>query len=206
MKIKSKISNGVKRLFDIVSSIMAIIITSPVFLFVVFLIKKESPGPVLYRAQRVGKNGKVFTMYKFRTMVVNADKIGGPSTAADDPRLTRIGLFLKKYQLDELPQLINVIKGDMSIVGPRPEVKVYVDMMTEEEKNVILSVRPGITDLASLWNFHESEILKGSADPEKTYMEEIRPEKLRLQQKYVRESSIWLDIKIIFQTVFKVFK
>ncbi len=195
-----------KRLFDIVSSMVGLVVASPVFLYVIFLIKKESSGPIFYKAQRIGRGGKMFIMYKFRTMVVDADKIGGPSTAADDPRLTKIGLFLKKYQLDELPQFINVLKGDMSIVGPRPEVRVYVDMMTEEEKNVILSVRPGITDLASLWNFHESEILKGSTDPEKTYMEEIRPEKLRLQQKYVRESSIWLDIKIICRTVLKVFK
>ena len=195
----------IKRAFDIVSSVVGFLITLPVFLFVVFLIKKESPGPIFYRAQRVGRNGKAFVMYKFRTMVINADKIGGPSTAADDPRLTRIGMFLKKYQLDELPQLINVIKGDMSVVGPRPEVKLYVDMMTEEEKSVILSVRPGLTDLASLWNFHEAEILRGSVDPEKTYMEEIRPEKLRLQKEYVEDSSFWLDMKIIFKTIIKIF-
>jgi len=195
----------IKRLFDIVSSAIGLILTSPIFLYVVFLIKKESPGPVLYKAQRVGKKGKMFTMYKFRTMVVNADKIGGPSTAADDPRLTKIGLFLKEYQLDELPQLINILKGDMSVVGPRPEVKMYVDMMTKEEKNVILSVRPGLTDLASLWNFHESELLKGSPDPEKTYMEEIRPEKLRLQQEYVKSRSFWLDMKIILRTIIKIF-
>lgn len=196
----------IKRLFDIVSSAFGLVITSPLFLYVVFLIKRQSPGPIFYNAQRIGKNGKPFTMHKFRTMVVNADKIGGPSTSADDPRLTKIGLFLKKYQLDELPQLINVLKGDMSVVGPRPEVKVYVDMMTKAEKNVILSVRPGITDLASLWNFHEAELLKGSPDPEKTYMEEIRPEKLRLQQEYVKKASFALDIKIIFQTITKLFK
>jgi len=196
----------IKRLFDIVSSTAGLLIVSPIFLYVICLIKKESPGPIFYRAQRVGKGGKLFTMYKFRTMVVNADKIGGPSTAADDPRLTKIGLFLKKYQLDELPQLINIIKGDMSLVGPRPEVKMYVDMMTDEEKSVILSVRPGITDLASLWNFHEAEVLKGSADPEKTYMEKIRPEKLRLQQEYVKTSSFLLDVKIILKTIIKIFK
>ena len=139
-------------------------------------------------------------------MVVNADKIGGPSTASDDPRLTKTGLFLKKYQLDELPQLFNVLKGDMSLVGPRPEVKIYVDMMTNEQKNVILSVRPGITDFASLWNFHEGEILKGAKDPEKEYVEKIRPEKLRLQIKYVNEMSFLTDIKIIFQTILKIFK
>lgn len=206
MKIKLLIYNGLKRLFDFLSSIIVFVIVLPIFLFVVFLIKKESSGPIFYKAKRIGKNGKEFVMYKFRTMVVDADKIGGPSTAADDPRLTKIGLFLKKYQLDELPQLINVIKGDMSVVGPRPEVKMYVDIMTEEEKNVILSVRPGITDFASLWNFHEAEILKGSTDPEKDYMEKIRPEKLRLQIKYIKERNFFLDIKIIFQTILKIFK
>jgi len=195
-----------KRLFDITSSAIGLVVTLPIFLFVIFLIKKESPGPVFYNAKRVGKNNKDFVMYKFRTMVVNADKIGGPSTAADDPRLTKIGLFLKKYQLDELPQLFNILKGDMSFVGPRPEVRTYVDMMTNEEKSVILSVHPGLTDLASLWNFHEAELLKGSVDPEKTYMEEIRPEKLRLQQEYVRKASFLLDIKIIFKTIAKLFK
>jgi len=144
-------------------------------------------------------------MYKFRSMVVNADKIGGPSTAGDDPRLTRSGQFLKKYQLDELPQLINVFKGDMSLVGPRPEVKTYTDMFTEEEQ-AILSVLPGMTDYASLWDFHEGDILKGAADPEKAYMEKIRPQKLRLQLKYVREHSFTVDMRIIFQTVARVFK
>jgi lipopolysaccharide/colanic/teichoic acid biosynthesis glycosyltransferase len=145
-------------------------------------------------------------MYKFRTMVIGADKLGGPSTAADDPRLTGIGLFLKKYQLDELPQLINVFKGKMSLVGPRPEVEMYVDMMTIEQKNAILSVRPGMTDYASLWNFHESEILKGAKDPEIAYQKLIRPKKLALQMRYVKECSLWVDIKIIFLTIFKIFK
>jgi len=139
-------------------------------------------------------------------MVTGADKLGGPSTAADDPRLTKIGLFLKKYQLDELPQLVNVLKGEMSLVGPRPEVKMYVEMMTAEQKNVILSVRPGMTDYASLWNFHESEILKGAKDPEIAYQKLIRPKKLALQMKYVRERSLWVDIKIVFLTIFKIFK
>jgi len=145
-------------------------------------------------------------MFKFRTMVQGADKMGGPSTAADDPRLTKIGLFLKKYQLDELPQLIDVLQGKMSLVGPRPEVKMYVDMMTPEEKNTILSIRPGMTDTASLWDFHEAEILKGEADPEKAYMEKIRPNKLKLQQEYVKTRSFWLDLKIIFKTMLKIFK
>jgi lipopolysaccharide/colanic/teichoic acid biosynthesis glycosyltransferase len=139
-------------------------------------------------------------------MVPDAEKLGGPSTAGDDPRLLKIGHFLKKYQLDELPQLINVLKGEMSLVGPRPEVKMYVDMMTEEEKNIILSVKPGMTDLASLWNFHEGEILRGSPDPEKTYQEKIWPEKKRLQIKYIKERSFWLDLKIILKTILKIFQ
>lgn len=133
-------------------------------------------GPVFYRGVRVGRNGKLFRIYKFRTMVVNAEKIGGSSTADDDPRITRIGKFIRKHKLDELPQLINVLKGEMSFVGPRPEVQHYVNMYTAEEK-AMLSVKPGITDWASLWNSDEGAILAGSPDPEKTYMEEIRPEK-----------------------------
>jgi len=194
-----------KRLFDVLFSVFGLIITSPVLTIVALAIKISSPGPVFYKGERVGKNGKHFKIFKFRTMVENAEEMGGPSTPADDPRLTRIGNFLKKYQLDELPQLINVLKGEMSFVGPRPEVKIYVDMLDEKEKKAIFSIRPGITDLASLFNFHEGEVLKGSPDPEKTYMEKIRPKKLELQIKYVKESSFWLDIKIILKTIAKIF-
>lgn len=196
----------IKRLFDILFSLLGIIVLSPILVIVALAIKKSSPGPVFFKGERIGKNRVPFRMFKFRTMVVDADKLGGPSTASDDPRLTRIGLFLKKYQLDELPQLFNVFLGQMSLVGPRPEVKVYVDMMTEEERKTILSVRPGMTDWASLWDFHEGEILKGSADPEQAYMEKIRPQKLKLQIKYVKERSFIVDLKIIFETVFKVLK
>ena len=132
--------------------------------------------------------------------------MGGPSTASDDPRLLKIGLFLKKFQLDELPQLINVLKGEMSFVGPRPEVKIYVDLLSEQEKEKILSLRPGMTDFASLWNFHEGEILKGSSDPEKTYLEKIRPKKIELQLKYAKERNFWLDIRLILKTIAKIFK
>ena len=138
-------------------------------------------------------------------MVVNAEKLGGPSTADDDPRITKVGKFVRKFKLDELPQLLNVLKGEMSFVGPRPEVQMYVDMFTEEEK-AILSVRPGITDWASIWNPDEGAILAGSPDPEKTYMETIRPEKIRLQLKYVRERSFWNDLKIIAQTIIAIIK
>lgn len=194
-----------KRLFDLFFSFFGLLFLLPLILVIAILIKKEDRGPVFYLGKRVGKNGKEFSMFKFRTMVQNADKIGGPSTAADDARLTKIGLFLKKFQLDEIPQLVNVLKGDMSLVGPRPEVKIYVDMMSQEEKDVILSVRPGMTDFASLWNFHEGELLKGAEDPEKEYMEKIRPKKLELQKKYVKERSFLIDIKIIIKTVLRVF-
>lgn len=196
----------VKRLFDITLSFFGLVITSPLLVLIASLIKLDSPGPAFFRGTRIGKFGKPFKIFKFRTMVAEAEKLGGPSTASDDPRLTKVGKFLKKYQLDELPQLINVLKGEMSLVGPRPEVKMYVDMMTKEEKETILSFRPGMTDLASLWDFHEGEILKGSPDPEKTYQEKIRPEKIRLQLEYVKSHSFWLDLKIIFKTILKIFQ
>jgi lipopolysaccharide/colanic/teichoic acid biosynthesis glycosyltransferase len=196
----------IKRIFDIVFSILGLIIISPVLLIVSVLIKRESHGPAFYRGKRVGKDGREFKIFKFRTMVPDAEKLGGPSTAGDDPRLLKIGNFLKKYQLDELPQIINVLRGEMSLVGPRPEVLLYVDAMTKEERQTILSVRPGMTDFASLWNFHEGEILRGSVDPEKAYLEKIRPEKIRLQIKYVKERNFGADIEIIFKTILKIFK
>jgi len=193
----------IKRVFDIFFSLIGLIIFSPLFFLIAYLIKREDGGPVFYRGVRIGQFGKPFRIYKFRTMVVDAEKIGGPSTADDDPRITKIGKFIRKYKLDELPQLINVLKGEMSIVGPRPEVPFYVNMFTEEEKK-ILNVKPGITDWASLWNPDEGAILAGSSDPEKTYMEKIRPIKLKLQLKYVEERSFLTDLKIIFLTVLTV--
>lgn len=193
-----------KRAFDIFASACGLIVLSPLLLVIAALIKITAPGPVLYRAPRVGKQGKMFTMVKLRSMVVNADTIGGPSTAGDDARLTGIGKVLRKFKLDELPELGNVLLGNMSLVGPRPDVKMYIDMMTPEERAIILSVRPGITDWASLWNFHEEEILHGASDPEKAYQEKIWPEKKRLQIKYVRERSLKNDIAILFQTLKKL--
>lgn len=203
MSFKKRLDDIAKRIFDIIASGVGLIVLSPLMLIIAYLIKKEDGGPVFYRGVRVGKYGKPFRIYKFRTMVVDAEKIGGPSTADDDPRITRVGKILRKYKLDELPQLINVLKGEMSIVGPRPEVQFYVDMFTEEEKD-ILSVKPGITDWASLWNPDEGAILAGSPDPEKTYMEKIRPTKIRLQLKYVKERSFWIDLKIIALTILTV--
>jgi lipopolysaccharide/colanic/teichoic acid biosynthesis glycosyltransferase len=182
------------------SSLIGLILVSPILLTIATFIKREDGGPVFYRGVRVGKFGKLFRIFKFRTMVLNADKLGGPSTADDDARITKVGKFIRKLKLDELPQLLNVLKGEMSIVGPRPEVQMYVDMFAEEEK-AILSVRPGITDWASIWNPDEGAILAGSPDPEKTYMEKIRPEKIRLQLEYVRKRSFWVDLKIILWTL-----
>ena len=196
----------IKRIFDTFFSFFGLILTSPLFAIIAILIKLDSKGPVFYRGVRIGQFGKQFKIFKFRTMVEKAEELGGPSTAADDPRLTKFGRFLRKYKFDELPQLINVLKGEMSLVGPRPEVKMYVDTMTKEEKDIILSVRPGITDLASLWDFHEGEVLKGSPDPEKTYMEKIRPKKIQLQLEYIKNRSFLLDLKIIFKTISKLFQ
>jgi len=193
----------IKRLFDLFFSLIGVIILSPLLLVLAILIKISSPGPVFYRGIRAGKNGKNFKIFKFRTMVVNAEKMSGPSTALDDPRLTRIGKFLRKWKLDELPQLFNVIKGDMSLVGPRPEVLEYANLYQGEEK-IVFSVKPGITDFASLWDSHEEEVLKGSPDPEKTYLEKIRPEKVRLQMKYVKGKSLLTDLKIILKTIKRV--
>ena len=194
-----------KRAFDFLSSLVGIILVSPFLTVVAILIKKEDGGPVFYRGVRVGRFGKPFRIFKFRTMVINAEKLGGPSTADDDPRISKVGKFIRKFKVDELPQLINVLKGEMSIVGPRPEVQMYVDMFTEEER-AILSVRPGITDWASIWNPDEGAVLAGSPDPERTYMEKIRPEKIRLQLKYVKERSFWNDLKIIAQTMIAIIK
>ncbi len=193
-----------KRVFDFVFSLLALVLLSPFILCIAVFMKLDSKGPVFYKGGRVGQDGKLFGMYKFRTMREDADSMGGgPSCADDDPRITRFGKIARKYKLNEIPQLINVLKGEMSFVGPRPEVKMYTDMFTEEEK-VILSVKPGITDWASLWNSDEGELLKGKEDPEKYYMEHIRPEKLRLQLKYVRERSFLGDLKILWRTA-KIF-
>lgn len=162
-----------------------------------------SPGPVLYRGVRVGKNGAPFHMLKFRTMVVDAEKQGGSSTAEDDPRVTRVGAFLRRYKLDELPQLINVFRGDMSLVGPRPQVHWAVELYSPEER-ILLSVRPGITDYASLRFSNEAEILKGAANPDQAYLELIAPEKIRLGLEYVRTRTFLLDLKLILLTLTRI--
>ncbi len=176
---------------------------SPVILLISFLIKKHDGGPVFYRGERTGLHGQMFRIYKFRSMIVDAEKTGVSSTAEEDSRITPIGKFVRKTKLDELPQLINVVKGEMSLVGPRPEVKKFTDLYTGEEKN-LLNLRPGITDYASLWDINEAEVLKGSKNPDKDYLEKIRPEKIKLQLKYYKEKSLLTDIKIILLTIKQV--
>jgi lipopolysaccharide/colanic/teichoic acid biosynthesis glycosyltransferase len=190
-----------KRATDLILSILALVFLAPVFLAIAIAIKLDSPGPVFFRSVRIGRNGHPFKPFKFRSLVLDAQKISKVvSTPDDDPRITRVGRVLRRYNLDELPQFINVLRGEMSIVGPRPEVPQYVQMFTPEER-VILSVRPGITDWATVWVKDKGKILKGSRDPEADYMQKIRPEKIRLQLKYVRDRS-WLgDLKIMLLTL-----
>ena len=188
-----------KRLFDITFATLGLAATFPLFALLALWIKLDSPGPVFYRGIRVGRGGKYFRMYKFRTMVVNADKIGGPSTSDDDPRVTRVGRSLRKYKLDELPELNNVLRGDMSFVGPRPEVPQEVELYSEEEK-ALLTVRPGITDYASIKFNNEGEILAGSQDPHQAYREKIRPGKIELGLEYVRNHSFLVDLKVLGMT------
>jgi lipopolysaccharide/colanic/teichoic acid biosynthesis glycosyltransferase len=189
-----------KRTFDFAAAFLGLVVLSPLLAALCLLIKLGSPGPVFYRGIRTGLGGKTFRIFKFRSMIVNADQIGGSSTADGDVRVTPIGRFLRKYKLDELPQFINVLVGDMSFVGPRPEVPLYTDMFTAEEKR-ILTVRPGITDWATLWNPDEGALLAGEPDPEKAYLEKIRPTKIKLQLKYVDDASLATDLKIIFATL-----
>jgi lipopolysaccharide/colanic/teichoic acid biosynthesis glycosyltransferase len=190
-----------KRFFDIVMSTVGLAVLVPLLVWIVWKIKVEDAGPVFYRGVRVGLHGKPFRIFKFRTMVPDAEERGAASTHEADARITRAGAFLRRFKLDELPQLINVLLGDMSFVGPRPEVQKFVDMYTPEEK-IILTVRPGITDWSSIKFHNEGEIIaaSGIADADEAYFKLIRPEKLRLQMKYVREISLLKDIGIIFAT------
>lgn len=192
-----------KRLVDVILSAAALVLVLPLLMAIALIAKLLSPGPVLYRGKRIGLHGRPFFILKFRTMVLNAESLGGSATAADDPRLTRVGRFLRRFKLDELPQLLNVIEGEMSLVGPRPEVQKYVDSYSPEERQ-ILTVLPGITDWASIWNSNEAAVLEGSRNPEKTYEELIRPTKLALQLQYVRNRSLGTDLKILIYTVCKL--
>ncbi len=189
-----------KRLLDVIVAGGVLLLASPLLAVVSLAIKLGSPGPVLYPAPRVGRGGGTFRMLKFRTMVVNADRIGGSSSPDDDPRITRIGRILRRTKLDELPQFFNVLGGSMSLVGPRPQIAHDVAKYTDEER-AILTVQPGITDWASIRFHNEGEILAGHADPDQAYIDLIRPEKLRLCLEYVRRRSLATDLAIIWMTV-----
>ena len=194
-----------KRAFDIVSCTLAVLLLFPFGLLIALCIVCGSKGGVFYRQTRVGRGGKDFKLLKFRTMRPNADRQGLLITVGNDQRITRIGKFLRKYKIDELPQLLNIIKGDMSVVGPRPEVRRYVELYDERQRRV-LTVRPGLTDYASLKYISESELLAKSDDPEKTYIEEIMPAKLELNLQYIENQSLKEDFKLIFKTLFSIFR
>jgi lipopolysaccharide/colanic/teichoic acid biosynthesis glycosyltransferase len=195
----------VKRIFDIICSLLILGVFLPFGIIIALGIRFTSRGSVFYKQKRIGKNENEFLLYKFRTMRPNADKNGQLTVGMRDPRITNIGYFLRKYKLDEFPQFINVLLGQMSIVGPRPEVKEYTDLYTIEQKKVLL-VKPGITDYASLYYFNENEILGNAEDPQKTYIEEVMPAKLKLNQKYVAEQSLTTDLKIMWQTFLRILK
>ena len=191
------------RFFDFILSLVGLVVLAPIFIVLAIWIKIDSTGPVFYKQVRVGQNGIDFGLFKFRSMVVDADKKGLITVGGRDPRITRSGYFIRKYKLDELPQLINVLVGDMSLVGPRPEVRKYVELYTDEQQKV-LSVKPGITDYASIEYMDENEILGKSNDPEKTYIEEIMPEKIKYNMKYIQNKNLFEYFKIILLTVLKI--
>ncbi|MBK6537820.1 MAG: sugar transferase [Ignavibacteria bacterium] len=193
-----------KRSFDIFFSFFGLIILSPLFLLIFVMVKTDSKGPVIYKQTRVGKNGKDFAVLKFRSMKQDSDSKGLLTVGGKDPRITKTGYFIRKYKLDELPQLINVLKGDMSFVGPRPEVRKYVLLYDEVQKKV-LDVNPGITDVASIKYRNENEMLEGSDDPESFYIKEIMPVKLKMNLEYINDRSFFKDIKVILNTLKTVF-
>ena len=193
----------IKRGIDILFSLIGLICLFPFFIFISFFIFITSKGGVFFVQLRVGKNNKDFKLYKFRTMFLNSDNKGLLTVGNNDKRITKLGYYLRKNKLDELPQLINVLNGTMSIVGPRPEVRKYVNLYNSEQKS-ILDVKPGITDFASLMYYNENEILANSVNPEQTYINEIMPIKLELNKQYINEMSLFTDLKIIFKTFIKL--
>ncbi len=189
-----------KRAFDLLGASAGLLLLAPVLLLIALWIRLDSPGPVLYRQQRVGRGGRLFTIYKFRTM--RQRPVDGPQlTVGADPRVTHAGRFLRHYKLDELPQLWNVLQGSMSLVGPRPEVPRYVDCYPPEQRRVVLSVAPGITDWAAIRYRDENAILARAADPERAYVEAVLPVKLDYYVRYVRERTFWGDVRILAHTL-----
>lgn len=194
-----------KRLFDLLLSFVGLLILFPFFILISIWIVLDSRGGIFYRQTRVGKNNIDFRLWKFRSMRPDSDQKGLLTVGGRDPRITRSGYFLRKYKLDELPQLINVLAGDMSFVGPRPEVRKYVELYNDEQRKV-LNVRPGITDVASLQYFEENELLSKSNDPEKTYIEEIMPAKLKLNLQYISKANLGTDLGMILKTIGRIFR
>lgn len=198
----SKLNQITKRIFDFILSLLGVIILSPIFIIVSVAIKIDSKGSILFLQKRVGRFGKEFDIYKFRTMVTDAEKLGKQITIGKDNRITKVGVFLRKFKIDELPQLFNVLKGDMSLVGPRPEVPKYVDLYNEEQRKV-LNIRPGITDMASLRYKDENDILGKVDNPEEYYINVIMKDKLSLNLEYIEKSNVFFDIYLIVKTIIK---
>jgi lipopolysaccharide/colanic/teichoic acid biosynthesis glycosyltransferase len=195
-----------KRVFDFFSALIGVLLLSPFLLFICLWIKIDNSGPIFFIQKRVGLKGKTIGVYKFRTMVIDAESKGLKITVGNDPRITKSGHFLRKYKLDELAQLFNVLNGTMSLVGPRPEVQEYIDVYPDDIRVKVLSVRPGITDFASIEFKNENQLLEKSSNPNKTYIEEILPIKQGYYLKYVEEQNIFLDVKLIFKTIIAVIK
>ncbi len=192
-----------KRIMDLLLSSVGLVATSPLFLLVALAIKREDGGSVFFKQERVGKGWKTFKVWKFRTMVENAERLGLKITAGKDPRITRVGRFLRKYKIDELPQLINVVKGDMSLVGPRPEVFEYASRY-KEDYDYILKVKPGITDFAALEFIDEEEMLKDAENPEEYYINHILPKKIELYKEYIKRQSFLTDVGILLRTLMRI--
>lgn len=197
------VNRAMKRLFDIFFSLIGLVLLSPLFMLIAILIKMDSSGPVLFRQERIGRNFRPFSIYKFRTMIAEGDKRGLKITVSGDHRITRIGKLLRRTKLDEFPQLINVLRGEMSLVGPRPELEMYVDLLREDYVE-ILKIRPGITDISSITFRHEEEVLKNQPDPEGYYRKVLLPEKIRLAREYARTPSLMYDVKLIFRTLHQI--
>lgn len=194
-----------KRIFDLLISFVGLVMIFPILLLIACIIVIDSEGPVFYMQERIGLNGVPFLLFKFRTMHTGADRGSAITVGQRDPRITRVGYYLRKFKLDELPQLINVLAGTMSLVGPRPEVKKFVDLYSPEQQKV-LSILPGLTDWASIRYRHENSLLEGKEDPIRYYEEVIMPAKLALNLKYLEQRSFWVDLKILFQTLVAIFR
>ncbi|WP_019528833.1 sugar transferase [Dasania marina] len=193
-----------KRLFDFICSIVGLTLLSPILLIIALWVKLDSPGPIFFKQERIGRYGVRFNIYKFRSMIMCADK-KGLLTVGSDPRITNCGRFIRKLKIDELPQLVNVLFGSMSLVGPRPEVEEYINFYPDEVKAIILSVRPGITDKASIEMIDENEILAGEKNPKKTYVDVILPIKQQYYLEYVKRHSLAYDVALIFKTLARIF-